>query len=255
MLRNVINLKNGKTLSIVPLDGKKLLINTSNIAYLNTEVDNKLNIKSISFENDVSISIDDEIEVNIGMQDMLSVYKVKMIIVENNNQSVILFSSLPTKTSTFLIPLLNKNRFQLKHDSYFVNAFISSNREYLCLLYRYTGTDLYKSFEEKIIQDKLYIKHLDYDKYHVMYLFKIPDEFEEDIEHFLDGNYSKFSRKLKTLITKFYGSSKDSTIYQIIYKSPKLKNLIEESLGVKLKSDEELASKPILENEIYNLNS
>ena len=251
LLRDVIRLKNGKTLKLRPLDASKLFIDTSSVAYLNIEKDCDMNVTSVSFEDQEKVSIGDEIMIIIGHVE--SVYKIQLIIVEKNQTAVILFSSLPNRTSTFLIPLLRKNKLQLKIDSYFVNAYVSNCREYLCLLYRYTGTNLYKIFEESMIKDKLCVKHIEYDKYHVMYLFKIPDEFKEDIEYFLEGNYSKFSDTLKKLISKFYGGNKNSIIYQIIYKSPNLKQIIEKDLNVKLGDDAELASKPVPKQEIYTI--
>lgn len=252
VLRDVIRLKNGKVLTLRPLDACKLLIDTAAIAHLNVERDNERNVLSVSFEGQEKISIGDEILITLGR--VQTMYKIQMILVEKKQTAVILFSSLPNKTSTFLIPILNKTKLQLKIDSYFVNAYISDCHEYLCLLYRYTGTNLYKTFEESMITDKLCVRHIEYDKYHVMYLFKIPTEFKKDIEHFLEGNYSKFTDTLKYQILKYYNDSKkDSVVAKIIYKSPDLKKLMEKDLGVSLSSDMELASKPDLEKETYKI--
>jgi len=251
LLRDVIKLKSGKTLRLRPVDACKLLIDTSSIAYLNIQKDDNMNIISVSFEDQEKISIGDEIMVTVGYVETM--YKIQMIIVEKKQTAVILFSSLPNKTSTFLIPLLNKSKLQLKINSYFVNGYVSDCHNYLCLLYRYTGTNLYKTFEETMIKDKLCVKHIEYDNYHVMYLFKIPDMFRKDVEYFLEGKYSKFSDTLKKLILKFYGSGKDSVVAQILYKSPDLKILMEQNLNIKLGEKTELASKPILEQEIYTI--
>jgi len=106
-----------------------------------------------------------------------------------------------------------------------------------------------------MITDKLCVKHIEYDKYHVMYLFKIPNGFEKDVEHFLEGRYSKFSDTLKKQILRFYNDpKKESVVAKIIYKSPDLKSLMEKDLNVKLSDATELASKPILEQEIYTYN-
>lgn len=250
-VRDVLQLKSGKKLIIKPLDACKLFIDTTGIAFINMEKNADQEITAISFEDQEKISIGDQIMIKIG--EVHSMYNVSMIIVDKKQTSVVIFSSLPNKTSTFLLPLLNKSKFQLKYDSYFVNAYISNCHTYLCLVYRYTGTNLYKQFEESMIQDKLCVKHIDYDKYHVMYLFKIPSEFKGDIEHFLEGKYSKFSNTLKKLILKFYNGEKQNMVYQIVSKSPNLKQLIEKDLNVKLDNDAELHSKPTLEQELYTI--
>lgn len=251
-LRDVIRLKNGKVLKITAIDACKLLIDASSVAYVNINRNKDQDVVSIDFEGEQSVSVGDEINIRVGL--VHTVYKIKTIIVSKGQTSVILFSSLPTKTNTFLLPLLNKTKFQLKYDSYFVNSYLSDDHEYLCLMYRYTGTPLYKTFEQSILSDKLCVKHLDHDNYHVIYLFKIPNEFKDDIDYFIKGKYSKFSKELKRRIMKFYGVNMDSTISQIIFKSPKLKQMIEKDLGVTIDNNAELASVPVLEDEIYTLN-
>lgn len=251
-LRDVIKLKSGKILRLSAIDASRLLIDTSSVAYVTANRNENYDITSIDFEGQQPVSIGDEITIRIGL--VHTVYKVNSIIVNKEQTDVILFSSLPNKTTIFLLPLLNKTKLQLKYDSYFSNAYVSNCKQYLCLMYRYTGTNLYKTFEESMLQDKLCVGHLDYDKYHVMYIFKIPEMFAEDVEHFFNGRYSKFSNELKKRILKLYGGEmKESSVFQIINKSPKLKEKIEKELGVSLDKDAELASIPNPENEIYNL--
>lgn len=250
-IRDVIRLKNGKILRIAALDACKLLVDVTSVAYIEERRNKDSDIISISFEGDETISVGDEVAIRVGL--IHTVYKVKTIIFNKGRTNVILFSSLPTKTSTFLLPLLNKTKFQLRYDSYFVNAYISDCHKYICLLYRYTGTETYKTFEKTMLADKLCVTHIDYDRYHVMYVFRIPDQFIPDVQNFLKGKYSLFSPELKRLIIKFYGGTKESVIFQIIYKSPALKATIEKDLGVELDKDAELASIPVVENEIYNL--
>lgn len=247
---NIIELDNGKILSVKPLDASRLFIDTSNLAFLNVEKNQDNDVYKVSFEDSKWISLGDKLTVRIGLVD--SVYEVKMIIIEKKQQNVILFSSLPNKTSAFLLPLLNKTKTQLKYDTYFVNAFLSEDHKHICLLYRFTGTKHYKEFEDSMLKEKLCVRHIDYDSYHVMYLFRIPDKFKEDVEHFLIGKYSLFSNTLKSLIFRFYGSSTETIIFQVIHKSPQLRQIIENDLHVRLNEDMELASIPILEHEIIN---
>lgn len=252
IVKDTILLRNGKELYIRPMDASKLYIDATIAAYLTINRNAEHEITSISFEDQQEIKIGDQIAIQIGL--VQSVYRIEAIIIDKKQTNVILYSSLPTRTTTFLLPLLNKSKQELKTDSYFVNAFISDDHEYLCLLYRYTGTNLYKLFEEKILKEKLCVKHVEYDKYHVMYLFKIPSEFRKDVEHFLEGKYSKFSDTLKRQILKFYGGTKENAVSQIVNKSSQLKKLIEKDLKLTLPDDIELASKPILEQEIYKIN-
>jgi hypothetical protein len=248
---NVIRLNNGKSLNIRAIDGRTLMIDTSSTAFLQKKTNEEGNIKIVIIEDKFAIKLGDEIQVRVGNVD--SIYKIEYIIVSKEDKSIVLFSSLPTKTSTFLLPLLNKNKRTLKFDSYFVNAFLDNKSEHLCLLYRFTGTQLYKDFEENMITDKLCVKHIEYDPYHVIFLFRIPEEFKQDVINFQEGKYSKFSKTLRQRIWKFYGQQEGAAVLQIVKQSPELKKKLEKSLGVKLPKGAELASIPELKKEIYNI--
>lgn len=246
---NVIELGEKQLLPVKPLDANRLLIDTSSLDFLDIEKDSEGEIKSISFEGKISICLGDRISVKVGLVN--SSYFAKMIVVDEQHKNVIILSSLPNKTSTFLTPLLNMTRLQLKYDAYLVNAYLHSDLMHICLLYRYTGTNSYKEFESFILKGNLYERHFNYDPSHVMYLFRIPDHFKKDIEFFLSGKYSHFSSSLKDLITNFYG--KDTIVYQVIHKDRTLKEIIEKDLDVKLDDDMELASKPTFELEVIEL--
>lgn len=243
---NVIELTGEKLLPVKPLDATRLLIDTSSLDFLDIEKNTEGEINSISFEGKLNICLGDKISIKFGIVD--SAYYTKMIVVDEQQKNVIIFSSLPTKTSTFLTPLVYMTKLQLKYDTYFENAFLHSDLKHICLLYRCTGTNQYKEFESSILKEKQCKKHFNFDPYHVMYLFRIPDHFRKDIEFFLNGKYSGFSVILKDLITNFYG--KDAIVYQVIHKDRTLKEIIEKDLDVKLDEDMELASKPILEQEV-----
>jgi len=246
---NVIEVDHKKILPVKPLDATRLLIDTSSLDFLSVEKNAEGEIKSISFEGKQSICLGDKITVKIGLVE--STYYTKMIIVDDKQNNVIIFSSLPNKTSTFLLPLVNMTKLQLRYDTYFENAFLHTDLKHICLLYRFTGTNLYKEFESFILKQNLFERHFNFDPCHVMYLFRIPETFRKDIEFFLDGKYSRFSVTLRDLISNFYGP--ESFVFQIVYKTRNLKEILEKELDVKLDDDMELASKPILELEVIEL--
>ncbi len=122
---NVINLSTEKKIRIESHSGKSLFINTSSVAFLTVLKDEEDYITLVSLEDKYEIKLGDKYKIRIGVVD--SVYEVKFIAVEKNNKSIVLFSSFPTRTTTFLLPLLNKTKEQIKYDSYFVNAFIDDD--------------------------------------------------------------------------------------------------------------------------------
>ena len=107
---NVINLINGKIVTVKPIDGCRLYLNTSNIAFISRQMDkSNEHIHSIILEDKFTIQIGDEFLMNVGK--VKTLYTVEYIIVEKNSKSVILYSALPTKTTKFLLPVLGNSNF------------------------------------------------------------------------------------------------------------------------------------------------
>lgn len=245
---DIIELSNGKRLEIQPLDASRMMIDVSAIAFLETTKDSELNIISVSFEGKHTISINDEIETVVGS--VKTRYKIIDFSLSSDKTVLVLSTSIPTKTSTYLLPLLGKTKQQLYIGTYFVNSYMSKDKKHIGLLYRFTGTDKFKEFENQLISDKFCVKHIEYDPYHVLYIFRIQSEFTEDVRRFFDGKYSEFSDKTKKLIIDFHKVPKNSLTQQILYKSEALRKKIEDELGVDLPDELELLSKPIEEEEI-----
>jgi len=245
-----IKLKNGKSITLVPLDGARVFIDTSNIAFIRSEKDeNNEHIISISFEGNYTIKRGDKISFSLGKVN--SVYEIEHIVVNKKGKSVILYSTHPTRTSLFILPVLGLSTEYLKVDSYFVNVYLDHTYRFLCLVYRFTGTKAYKEFEKSISSNPLYISHLEHGKSQVTYIMKIPDEFKNDIKLFIGGKYSKFSKLLKGRIRRFHSIDNNSYVMQVINRDKRLREIMENFVGMKLPEDSEVASKPDINIEIY----
>jgi len=249
---NVIKLSNEKSIKLEAVNGKTLYVDTSSVAFLDIQMDeNDDHVKSISIEDKYVFNIGDKYSVSVGTLE--SVYEIVYMVVAKKSKSILLFSSLPNKTSRFLLPVLRKSKDQLMYETYFVNAYIDNEGKHISLKYRFTGTESYKLFEQTLIINPLFIKHEDCDNYHVMYTFRIPEEFELDVFNFKEGRYSLFSKALRQRILKFYGGEDSAATMQVIRLDEELKKKLEEHLMMKLPEGTELASKPELINEIYNI--
>lgn len=246
---NPIKLSNGKTMKITVLNAVQLHLDASSIAFLSSKKNEDGDIISISFEDKLTIEKGESFSFKLGS--VRTVYQVEYMIIEKKDKSVIVYTSLPTKTSKFLLPVLEKTKDQLKIDSYFVNAYLDPTHEFICLKYRYTGSPLYKEFEKYMITDPLCISHLEHGKYHVVYIFKIPLKFNEDVVSFVEGKYSKFSKALKGRIKKFYGRQDSEPMIDVIERNKDLREQMGKYLGWELPKDSELASKPDNNKEIY----
>lgn len=247
---NLIELTPKKRLLIEANNGKSLFIDTTSVAFIDVNKNKDGYITSVSFEDKKTISLGDKIEIPLG--NVTTIYEVLFIAVQDDNKSVLLFSSIPTKTTTFLLPMLNKSKLQLKYDTYFVNAFLSKDTKHIILIYRFTGTNMYTEFEHSLMSDPLFIAHMDHNTYHVAYIFRIEERFKEDVDNFLNGKYSLFSKTLKERTQKFYGNTDLASTMKIINKDQGLRKSMEKHIGVPIPEDSELASIPELKEEIYN---
>lgn len=161
-----------------------------------------------------------------------------------------------TATGNFLLPFLGGTRHSFRWNQEFVNAFLgdenaNTDNNEISLLYRFQGTVEYGDFEEGLKQRADFVKITDPDKYTVLYTFKLPEEFKEDIDLILQGKYSQISEKAKTRILQFHSSSKTKPIGQILYRCPLRKAVIEQEIGGKIPLDNELFEMFNVSNEIF----
>jgi hypothetical protein len=250
MFRDKIKVGTHAVINVMTVDARRLYLDTSNIAFMNTEMDEtNSHITAISFENKVILRQGDKIQMKLGTVN--TVYEVAYMVIEKKGKSVVVYSALPTKTELFLLPAIGKTQKQLKFNTYFVNAQLDYSHEFLCLTYRFTGTETYKEFENYMVTDPLCTFHLEHGKYQVTYMFKIPLKFNADVLSFVEGRYSKFSKALIDRIRRFHGTESSKPMLEIIRKDKDLKANMERYLGMELPATSELASKPDIKTEIY----
>lgn len=201
---------------------------------------------------DIFMQLEDEFDMS-EISVLKHNYKINHInCLDKNNY--ILLTHLRNRATLYLLPILDGNKDLFLVDDYMINAYISENLNYLNLLYRFNTNISYKKLELELIKHKNFISLSDENKSFVMFKFKINDEFQEDVDYFLEGKYSLFSEKLKKRIQFFNKFDKKQRIIQTIFKDSELKNTWEKELNVRLTEDIELDSIPIKSEEIWNNN-
>lgn len=203
----------------------------------------------------------DEIIVPIDTK-VKSVYKVKKIERLKDEKVYKIYSSHKTKTNKFILPLISTKyttRDYFLYDTFFENAYLGVDpsinldidSDYpLILLYRYSESEIYRSFESNVRKHPMFIKTFDINKSQVLFIFDI-GEYAIDVELFKQGCYSQLSEEIKQKIMRFYDIRQGDTVHQILYKSPKLREQLEFEFGTSIKPASELYSKPNLAEEIY----
>lgn len=167
----------------------------------------------------------------------------------------------PTKTSTFILPLIapkNHTYSAFFLNTYFYNAYYKvdgqdmyNDGNHLFLFYRFYNSDYFKELEEYLLSNPNFVKTYEPNRYLTCYIMSIPVGFKEDVNKIIKGKYSKVSTTVKSRIVSFYQAHIESELYHILYRSDKLKLKLEEYLGCKIPDNIELCSKPELIKECY----
>lgn len=143
------------------------------------------------------------------------------------------------KSFSFLLPL-----FKLRYYKNIINTYLGDVKEETAF-----NNNLYILSSEEdyyLSNNKNYIKHYDVPE-GIMYVLKIPSEFESDYNQFLLGKYSKFNENTKKLLCNHacrnsIKKSHETQMYSILYRTEKRKIELEVALGVILPEDAEYAS-------------
>lgn len=191
------------------------------------------------------------------------------------------------KTIGYVLPFLNNNGkieldfFWSNRDlgnfptNLFVNAFSKCEEfpeleSHIFLLYKFSPNPIFQNFENKLSYLPEFVQAYDPDKYHRMFVFKIPEEYLDTLKMFREGKFSKFKESYKAAILKFHKldskyikdpNNNKNTITGTLYKQEWKKNEIEEQLlntssvhksqWVRLPYDAEYTSIPNDEHETY----
>ena len=106
-------------------------------------------------------------------------------------------------------------------------------------------------FEEWAKQSPLHEVTEDKDKFHVMMVFRIPQEYKEDFKKFKQSKYSEMSNGYKEQIKKFHALHDNHPIIDVLYKKEKAYTLLEEDLNVRIPRDQEASSVLNIKDETY----
>jgi len=101
----------------------------------------------------------------------------------------------------------------------------------ILLLYRFHSDPVFLSFEAELENHPLFIERYEVDKLHTMFVFKVPDKFEDDYNKIINGDYSKISAETKKHILDFHNLGQTSDTAGILYKTEKKRLMIEENLN------------------------
>lgn len=238
-----------KGLSLTPIDGRTVRLHRPT-EYREETVNG--DIVRLYHENS-------DLEVKVGTSIVFGKGKHKVNVIKRGmNQGKLvsydLKNSLLTSSATFALPFLGGNKKYMLWDSLFVNCFISTPEydECIALLYRFSGETIFTKFEAAMCAMPNFIKFVDVDKYHVLFIFDVPDSAKNSYQRFRNGQYSQIDDIWKLMILDYHGFDSNGKTAHILYKHPTLKKQIEKELQIELDDSAELHSIPDMSYERFN---
>ncbi len=228
----------------------------SNASYVDKQFDKNGNISSICFEDKYTISLNDVIKIKIDSSYIY--YKIREIRHMSDVENMyILNTHKRTLSSYFILPVLGKNKEYFYWNSYFVNAYLYKTKckkeklKHLYLLYRFSSNKAFVKLESLIKKHPMYLFSSNPDKNHIMFVFRIPDNFQNDCIEFLKGKYSNLSSALKRNILVFHDFKKGGKMQQVLNKEKILKLQLEKEYNINIPDNIDLFDRASWKKEIY----
>lgn len=157
-----------------------------------------------------------------------------------------------TKTTSYIAPMV-KEDLTVFLDHGFINCYLGDNGygiNYPNHLYLRVSpkefSDDFRATTEKIRNSPAYVADYDLPDREVMFVFKIDEDYLNNLKEFKKGKYSKID---KAYVEKAF--KKDSKRYKILNQDPDYRATLEESLSVVLPENAELEEIPEAANEIF----
>jgi len=163
-----------------------------------------------------------------------------------------LLSHPRNKTTTYILPCLDRDKEFFQVDTYLINSYLNKERDQLYLLYRFAKTPKYATLEQSIIKHPNFVSIDNSIEGFDLFLMDIPNTYWNDVEEFIYGKYSKISKNLREKIKKFYKLHDKSRIWQILTRDAELVKYMEKEYFCSFKGID-LEERPKLEEEIWKV--
>ena len=259
-----VKLDSGKVLRFNSISAREVILKYHTLSNVEEQVNENGDIIKVDID-DFSVGVKNNLNIKM-FSNIPSIFKPLYIKRSVRGNGYVLNSTRLTKASRFILPMLGNNEtnmYNIRYDSNYVNCYVGTKEEgymnNIYLVYRFSGTQEYRLFEETLKLHPKFDTMIDIDSQHVMYVFNMDEEDKENFEYFKLGKYSKFTNKYKKKILNFIedpfsvneNNVKGTLIYGVIYKTNSQKLRIENQIGQSISSDLEYYSLPDEKDEVY----
>lgn len=151
---------------------------------------------------------------------------------------------IATNCSAYLVPMIFKTfeEIPLYKGCFCGDDNFPELNEHIFILCKFDGTIDQKEFEGILMDSDNFVTLYYPDDYSTMFVYEVPDILRNDYNLIIQGKYSETTEMFKRKVCFFWGFDKNSKYYQILYKSPERKKILEEELNVKIHKDAELGT-------------
>ena len=207
----------------------------------------------------VSLELADNKIISLGDKIKVKNLPYKVNIIEKNITNGILYYNLKiaerNKSSLFILPMLGGNRRLFLYDKSLLNCFIGfgSRQDCIVLFYRWSSDPLFARFEKALQKFRSFVLVHNPDPYHIIFVFKVPQEYKEDFQKFKQGKYSRMGDLYKLKILDFHNMDIEGVLAQILFRSEIRRKSLQEKLDVEISTESELLSIINEDDEILNL--
>lgn len=158
------------------------------------------------------------------------------------------------RTSQFLVFVLGIRLSEFINHG-FINSYLGDDghdphfQNCIYLRCKPVFSEAFTDFCEKMDKVSNFVADYDLPSGEVMFVFRVPDRYHQDLIHFKNGKYSNIS---KDYVIRLFRPG--DFRYQICQRSPEQRRKLESELNVALGPDSELDSIPKPEEEIFRYN-
>lgn len=231
----IIKLHDEHEITIEIFNARNLLLSCQNKLVKVTKDDGI--IKLLEFSDGFHIELGDLFPL-ISDCDTKTMYSIKEITALEDDTYRISCNTI-NKTSHWLLPFIAKDEEELGYDTCLINAFsfntdenyLSYEKGYLFLTYRYLKE--YDFFLNKLRDHKnCTLVNRVHSRYEYLYIFKIPEQWINDVNLIINGKYSQISENAKKRILAFHKLTKDGRTGNILYKDDKYADELKEKFNL-----------------------
>lgn len=171
---------------------------------------------------------------------------------------------IPNKSWTYALPMLGKHKEEFSHKQLFPltnfrGCFLQDENcpelnTSIFLLYRFSSSDIYLRYEERLLSHKNFNLMYEPDKYHTMYVFDVADKYLDDYGLLMDSKYSKMSPTYKAHVLKFHNLTKKGQVHGVLYKTEERFQKLERDLNISIPREQEASSILDMNKESFKTN-